>query len=226
LASVATPESNRIVYYMSHLAKFAAAAHGQSVIWVDAKSADLFDQDWKVYAARVGQSKPALLGDSLAMTKTDEVPPPPGVTILTTDGAQTWWTMTYQTKSQRLSWGARIMVRDLAGREPLTTAVDKAKLPAATSGASPTYARVTSTRASDGRCISIKQVDVRIAPFAQPVSPVEGVGPGALASISLLALARDGNRSAPDTKDSAHVIRTAVPIGASGKPAGSARPAA
>ena len=41
--------------------------------------------------------------------------------------------ITYPTKSQR-GWGARIMVRDLAGREPLTTAVDKAKNPVATVG--------------------------------------------------------------------------------------------
>jgi hypothetical protein len=40
--------------------------------------------------------------------------------------------MTYATKSQPRGWGARIMVRDIAGHEPLTTAVDRAKLPAAT----------------------------------------------------------------------------------------------
>jgi hypothetical protein len=112
----------------------AAAAHGQSYVWLETKSTDLFYQDWKVFAARVGQRQPTLLGDSFDLTKTDEVPPPPGVEVITTDGEHAWWTMTYPTKSQRLGWGARIMVRDIAGQEPLTTAVDKAKLPAATGG--------------------------------------------------------------------------------------------
>ena len=112
---------------------FAAAAHGRSVVWVETKSTDLFFQDWKVFAARVGQGQPILLGDSFDLTKTDEVPPPPGVEIITTDGVHAWWMMTYPTKSPR-GFGARIMVRDIAGQEPLSVAVDKAKLPAATSG--------------------------------------------------------------------------------------------
>jgi hypothetical protein len=112
----------------------AAAAHGQSFVWVETKSTDLYFQDWKVFAAGVGKRQPILLGDSFALTETDEVPPAPGVTLITTDGAHAWWTMTYRTKSQPMGWGVRIMVRDIAGREPLTTAVDRAKLPAATSG--------------------------------------------------------------------------------------------
>ena len=109
---------------------FPAAAHGRSVVWVETKNTDLFFQDWKVFAARVGQGQPTLLGDSIDLTKTDEVPPPPGVEIITTDGVHAWWMMTHRTKSQR-GWGARIMVRDIAGQEPLTVAVDQAKLPAA-----------------------------------------------------------------------------------------------
>jgi hypothetical protein len=112
----------------------AAAAHGQSLVWVETKSTELVFQDWKVFAVSVGKRQPVLLGDSFALTKTDEVPVPPGVTIVTTDGVHAWWTMTYRTKTQRMGWGARVMVRDIAGREPLTTAVDRAKLPAATSG--------------------------------------------------------------------------------------------
>jgi len=111
-----------------------AAAHGQSFVWLETKSTDLFYLDWKVFAARAGQRQPTLLADSFALTRTDEVPPPPGVEVITTDGVHAWWTMTYPTMSQRPGWGARIMVRDLAGREPLSTAVDRAKLPAATGG--------------------------------------------------------------------------------------------
>lgn len=110
-----------------------AAAHGQSLVWVETKSTDLFFLDWKVFAARVGQGQPTLLGDSFDLTRTDEIPPPPGVEFITTDGIHAWWMMTYPTKSQR-GFGARIMVRDIAGQGPLTVAVAKAKLPAATSG--------------------------------------------------------------------------------------------
>lgn len=109
------------------------AAHGESVVWLETKSTDLYYQDWKIYAAHTGQHQPTLLADSFALLKTDEVPPPPGVKITTTDGLHVWWTMVYPTKSQR-GWDARIMVRDLAGREPLTVAVNKAKLPQATAG--------------------------------------------------------------------------------------------
>ncbi len=111
----------------------AAAAHGRSLVWVETKSTDLFFQDWKVYAARVGQGRPIQLGDSFDLTKTDEVPPPPGVEIITTDGVHAWWMTTYPTKERR-GFGARIMVRDVAGKEPLSVAVDRAKLPAATGG--------------------------------------------------------------------------------------------
>jgi len=110
----------------------SAAARDQSLVWLETKSTDLFYQDWKVYAARDGQPQPTLLGDSFDLTSTDKVPPAPGVTIITTDGVHAWWTMTYTTKSQPRGWGARIMVRDIAGHQPLTTAVDRAKLPAAT----------------------------------------------------------------------------------------------
>lgn len=103
------------------------------MVWIETKSTDLFFLDWKVFAARVGQGRPILLGDSFDLTKTDEVPPPPGVVYITTDGVHAWWMMTYPTKSQR-GFGARIMVRDIAGQEPLSVAVDKAKLPAATGG--------------------------------------------------------------------------------------------
>ena len=111
-----------------------AAAHGQSFVWLETKSTDLFYLDWKVFAANAGQRQPTLLGDSFALTRTDKIPPPPGVKVLTTDGVHAWWTMTHQTGRKSPEWGARIMVRDLAGREPLTTAVEKAKLPAATGG--------------------------------------------------------------------------------------------
>ena len=112
----------------------AAAAHGQTFVWLETKSTDLFYQDWKVFAARAGQRRPTLLGDSFDLTKSDEIPPPPGVKYITTDGVHAWWTMTYRTGKGNPAWGARIMVRDIAGHEPLTTAVDKAKLPAATGG--------------------------------------------------------------------------------------------
>jgi len=110
-----------------------AAARGQSFVWVETKSTDLFFLDWKVFAARVGQGQPTLLGDSFDLTRTDKVPPPPGVEFITTDGIHAWWMMTYPAKSQR-GFGARIMVRDIAGQGPLSVAVDKAKLPAATGG--------------------------------------------------------------------------------------------
>lgn len=112
---------------------YEAAAHGKSIVWLETKSTDLFYLDWKMYAARVGQRQPTLLGDSFDLLKSDEIPPPPGVKTLTADGVHAWWTMVYRVKSQR-GWDARIMVRDLAGREPLTVAVDKAKLPQATAG--------------------------------------------------------------------------------------------
>ena len=84
------------------------------MVWVETKSTDLFYLDWKVFAARVGQGQPTLLGDSFALTKTDNVPTPPGVEFITTDGVHAWWMMTYPAKDQR-GFGARIMVRDIAG---------------------------------------------------------------------------------------------------------------
>ena len=74
-----------------------AAAGGQSFVWLETKSTDLFYLDWKVFAANAGQRQPTLLGDSFALTKTDKIPPPPGVKVLTTDGVHAWWTMTHQT---------------------------------------------------------------------------------------------------------------------------------
>lgn len=133
-----------------------AAAHGQSFVWLETKATDLFNLDWKVFAARTGQRQPTLLGDSFDLTKTDKIPPPPGVKVLTTDGVHAWWTMTYPTKDKR-GMGVRVMVRDIAGREPLTTAVDKAKLPAAT-GRGVAYVRSNDTDQS----VPENRYDIRI----------------------------------------------------------------
>jgi len=107
------------------------AAHGQSIVWLETKSTDLFYQDWKAYAARVGQRQPTLLADSFALTKTDAIPYPPGVTTLSTDGVNAWWVMVYPTKKAPRGWGARIMVRDVGAHGPLKIAVDRAMLPTA-----------------------------------------------------------------------------------------------
>ena len=112
---------------------YEAAPHGKSLVWLETKSTDLYYLDWKVYAVRAGKLRPTLLGDSFDLIKTDQIPYPPGVKTLTSDGVHAWWEMVYRAKTLR-GWEARIMVRDLAGREPLTIAVDRAKLPAATEG--------------------------------------------------------------------------------------------
>lgn len=112
---------------------YEAAAHGESLVWLETKSTDLFYQDWRLYAAHFGQRQPTLLADSFDLTKTDQIPYPPGVETLTTDGIHAWWMMVYRAKTPR-GWGARIMVRDIAGHELIVTAVDKAKLPTATEG--------------------------------------------------------------------------------------------
>jgi hypothetical protein len=55
----------------------------------------------------------------------------PDGNFITTDGSHVWWIRTYPTNKPR-AWGARIMVRDLAAHEPVTTAVEGAKNPIAT----------------------------------------------------------------------------------------------
>ena len=109
---------------------YEAATHRQSLVWLETRSTDLYYLDWKIYAARLGARQPILLGDSFDLLKTDKIPYPPGVRTLTTDGIHAWWTMVYRANTLR-GWEARIMVRDIAGREPMTIAVDKAKLPTA-----------------------------------------------------------------------------------------------
>ena len=109
-----------------------------------------------MFAARLGQGQPTLLGDSFDLTRTDEIPPPPGVEFITTDGIHAWWMMTYPTTSQR-GFGARIMVRESAGQGLLTVAVDKAKLPVATSGG------VAYVRSNDvDMSVSANRYDIRL----------------------------------------------------------------
>lgn len=110
-----------------------AAIHGKFALWLETNATGISYRGTQVFAIKVGQPKPTLLGDAVDQTKTDITPWPPGSTVITTDGIHAWWTMPYLMKEQRV-WGARIMVRDIAGREPLAIAVDKAYLPTATAG--------------------------------------------------------------------------------------------
>ncbi|OIQ82937.1 hypothetical protein GALL_352680 [mine drainage metagenome] len=108
-----------------------AAIHGQSVVWVEATQAMRPSTDLKVFAVHVGQPHPNLLSDAQDLAKSDVIPVSLGGKFITTDGVHAWWLRTYPMKGPR-GWGARIMVRDLAAHEPIATAVDGAKNPAAT----------------------------------------------------------------------------------------------
>jgi hypothetical protein len=107
------------------------AAHGQSIVWLETKSTDLYFQDWRLFSGISGKSKPILLADSYSLLKTDQIPYPPGVTTLTTDGVNAWWTMVYPTKKAPRGWATRIMVRDVSAHHPLKIAVVGAMLPVA-----------------------------------------------------------------------------------------------
>ena len=112
---------------------FEAATHGQSVVWIEETQVMRASVDRKVFAIRAGQNKPTLISDASDLAKSDVIPTSPGGNLITTDGVHAWWVLTYSTKTQR-GWGARIVVRDLAGHESITTAVDKARNPIATRG--------------------------------------------------------------------------------------------
>jgi hypothetical protein len=109
----------------------AVAAHGESIVWLETKSTDIYYQDWRVYSGTIGKSKPILLADSFSLLKTDQIPYPPGVTTLSSDAVNAWWVMVYPTKKAPRGWAARIMVRDVGAHNPLKIAVDGAMLPAA-----------------------------------------------------------------------------------------------
>lgn len=107
------------------------AAHGKSIVWLETKSTDIYYQDWRVYSGTIGKSKPILLADSYSLLKTDQIPYPPGITTLSTDGVNAWWTMVYPTKKAPRGWSAQIMVRDVSAHHPLKVAVVGAMLPVA-----------------------------------------------------------------------------------------------
>jgi len=108
-----------------------AAIHGQSIAWVDATLGMRPSVDLNVFALRAGHRQPIRLSDSGDLAKSEVIPILPNGNFITTDGNHVWWLRTYPTKKPR-AWGARIMVRDLAAHEPVTTAVDGAKNPIAT----------------------------------------------------------------------------------------------
>lgn len=85
-----------------------------------------------MYSGTIGKPRPLLLADSFSLLKTDQIPYPPGVTTLSSDGVNAWWVMVYPTKKAPRGWGVRIMVRDIRGRTPLQIAVDRAMLPVST----------------------------------------------------------------------------------------------
>ena len=108
-----------------------AAIHGQSIAWLDTTLAMRPSVDVNVFAVRAGYRQPIRLSDSRDLVKSEVIPILPNGNLITTDGSHVWWIRTYPTKKPR-GWGARIMVRDLAAHEPVTTAVDGAKNPIAT----------------------------------------------------------------------------------------------
>lgn len=108
-----------------------AAIHGQSIAWLDGTLGMRPTVDLNVFAVRAGHRQPIRLSDSQDLAKSEVIPIMPNGNFITTDGSHVWWIRTYPTKKPR-GWGARIMVRDLAAHEPVTTAVDGAKNPIAT----------------------------------------------------------------------------------------------
>ena len=108
-----------------------AAIHGQSIAWVDTTLAMRPSVDLNVFALRAGHRQPIRLSDSQDLGRSEVIPISLNGNFITTDGNHVWWLRTYPTKKPR-GWAARIMVRDLAAHEPVTTAVDGAKNPIAT----------------------------------------------------------------------------------------------
>ena len=110
---------------------YAASSKGQSIVWLETKNTDLYYQDWRLYSGTIGKPRALLLADSFSLLKTDQIPYPPGVATLSTDGVNAWWVMVYPTKKAPRGWSARIMVRDVGAHHPLKIAVDGAMLPVA-----------------------------------------------------------------------------------------------
>ena len=111
---------------------FEAVTHGKSVFWAETPNTDM-SLDWRLFSMPAEQRVPKLIADSFDLLKTNEIPWPPGMRMLATDGASVWWVMVYPSSKSSFGWGARIMVRDIGARKPLKMAVDKAMLPVAIS---------------------------------------------------------------------------------------------
>ncbi len=109
---------------------FEAVASGKSIFWGETPNTDMA-LDWSLFSATVGQPVPKLIADSFDLLKSTEIPWPPGMQMLATDGSNVWWVMVYPTSKSQSGWGARIMVRDIGARKPMKIAVDRAMMPTA-----------------------------------------------------------------------------------------------
>ncbi len=107
---------------------FEAVTSGKSVVWGETKSTQA-SLDWRLFSIPAGQHVPKVLANSFDLLKTDDIPWPPGMRMLATDGINVWWEMVYPTSKTSFGWGAQIMVRDIGARKPMKKVVDRAKLP-------------------------------------------------------------------------------------------------
>jgi hypothetical protein len=109
---------------------FEAVSSGKSVFWGESPNKNL-DLDWRLFSVTAGQRDSKLIADSYDLLKTTEIPWPPGMQMLSTDGSNVWWTMVYPSLKSPSGWGSLIMVRDIGARKPLKIAVDLAMMPKA-----------------------------------------------------------------------------------------------
>lgn len=109
-------------------AVYGSAADG-IVTWMETSSTNLFNFDWCVFAYDQETKRTHLLGDSASLSNGDDMPPGPGDPTPSIGSDAIYWSTVYPTGKEQFE--VKIVKSDRTGGGSFETAVDHAKLPAA-----------------------------------------------------------------------------------------------
>lgn len=160
---------------------FAAAEARGTVVWRETPSTTLDVEPWRILATTLGSGTVRVVALSSSLTGDDDVPPPPGVQVLATDGVTAWWTAPYLDPTGYRGVATRVVGASVKSEKATPVVVaDHAYLPVVAGGQVVVLRSLVSDRASgdvspslppltvgDGSCTRARWASVRR--FGRPV---------------------------------------------------------
>ena len=129
-------------------------------MWRETPSTTLDVEPWRILATTLGSGTVRVVALSSSLTGDDDVPPPPGVQVLATDGVTAWWTAPYLDPTGYRGVATRVVGASVKSEKATPVVVaDHAYLPVVAGGQVVVLRSLVSDRASGGRFAFLAPLD-------------------------------------------------------------------